>query len=592
MDSYGNIYIPDVYNDAIRKINVRTPPTLNFANTQVGQTSAAQDVRIINFGNSSLTIGSIAVSSGFSLGGADTTCSTTNQVLAPGTSCVLGIEFAPTVSGNISGSIVLTDGDMNASGSQQTITLNGTNGPASQAITIASTGALSYADSSVTVDASAQTSTRAAAQPTAIVGKPSPKSVTPVINPTLVATATSGLPVSLAVTSGPATLNGNTLNISAAGVVTVQATQPGNSVYAPATPVTKLLTVNPAPLMVTANNVSVPYGEPIPALTGTLTGVVRDDGITASYTTTATTGSPAGSYAITPVLSDPNNRLSNYAVSLNKGTLIIGQDVTSTTLQTSATNVMSQSSVTLTAKVTGFDAATAGNVNFLDGSAILGTSAIDGTGTAVLSTSALTVGTHSLKASYAGTTDYAVSTSPAISEIVEDFQLSATHRIRDGQPGRRCRLYGSVHPRQCDEHRRGRQLDFDRSAHGCQLHGFPCGGAGRQRSDPDHSHGEHHQRKCQELLAPTHRPHSSPRDVLAAAGFNPSGNLPAVSEGPLPDTSPHTGDAGSGHPHGHRHERMQRRILAVGTVLYDDTDRREWHFAAFRCAESNSSVAT
>ena len=435
VDSYGNIYIPDVYNDAIRKINVRTPPTLSFANTQVGQTSAAQDVRIINFGNSALSIGSIAVSSGFSLGGADTTCSTTNQVLAPGTSCVLGIEFAPTVSGNIGGSVVLTDGDMNASGSQQTITLNGTNGPASQAITIASTGALNYADSSVIVDASAQTSARAAAQPTAIVGKPSPKSVTPVINPSLVATATSGLPVSLAVTSGPATLNGNTLNISAAGVVTVQATQPGNSVYAPATPVTKSIIVNPAPLMVTANNVSVPYGEPIPALTGTLTGVVRDDGITASYTTTATTGSPAGSYAITPVLSDPNNRLSNYAVSLNKGTLYIGQDVTSTTLQTSATNVMSQSSVTLTAKVTGFDAATAGNVNFLDGSAVLGTSAIDGTGTAVLSTSALAVGTHSLKASYAGTTDYAVSTSPAVSEIVEDFQLSATTGSATVNPG-------------------------------------------------------------------------------------------------------------------------------------------------------------
>lgn len=57
------------------------------------------------------------------------------------------------------------------------------------------------------------------------------------------ATASSGLPVTLTVVSGPATLGGSpgayTLNVSAAGVVTIQATQAGNAAYLPATPVSQ-----------------------------------------------------------------------------------------------------------------------------------------------------------------------------------------------------------------------------------------------------------------------------------------------------------------------------------------------------------------
>ena len=54
---------------------------------------------------------------------------------------------------------------------------------------------------------------------------------------TLTATASSGLPVSYAVISGPATVSGSTLTITAVGTVTVQATQAGNGDYAAAVPV-------------------------------------------------------------------------------------------------------------------------------------------------------------------------------------------------------------------------------------------------------------------------------------------------------------------------------------------------------------------
>ncbi len=54
---------------------------------------------------------------------------------------------------------------------------------------------------------------------------------------TVGATASSGLPVSFSVLSGPATLSGNTLTISGAGTVTVRASQSGDANWAAATPV-------------------------------------------------------------------------------------------------------------------------------------------------------------------------------------------------------------------------------------------------------------------------------------------------------------------------------------------------------------------
>jgi endoglucanase len=88
------------------------------------------------------------------------------------------------------------------------------------------------------------------------------------------------------------------------------------------------LSVKQAALVATASPASRALGAANPAFTGTLTGVVTGDGITATYVSQATTTTPAGaystgSYAITPVLADPNNRLFNYATTLNDGTLTI-----------------------------------------------------------------------------------------------------------------------------------------------------------------------------------------------------------------------------------------------------------------------------
>ncbi|KUG08110.1 MBG domain-containing protein [Solirubrum puertoriconensis] len=60
---------------------------------------------------------------------------------------------------------------------------------------------------------------------------------------TLAATATSGQQVSFAVTDGPASISGNTLAITGAGDITVEATQAGNSNYAAAAPVSRTFRV-------------------------------------------------------------------------------------------------------------------------------------------------------------------------------------------------------------------------------------------------------------------------------------------------------------------------------------------------------------
>jgi hypothetical protein len=59
------------------------------------------------------------------------------------------------------------------------------------------------------------------------------------------ASASSGLPVSFSVLSGPASLTGNTLTLTGAGTVTVRASQSGNNVYAKAGNMDQSLTVLP-----------------------------------------------------------------------------------------------------------------------------------------------------------------------------------------------------------------------------------------------------------------------------------------------------------------------------------------------------------
>jgi hypothetical protein len=76
-------------------------------------------------------------------------------------------------------------------------------------------------------------------------------------------------------------------------------------------------------LTVTADDKSKIAGDVNPLLTGNISGVQGSDGITATFTTAATTASGPGGYQITAGTSDPNSKLANYAVTLTHGTLTV-----------------------------------------------------------------------------------------------------------------------------------------------------------------------------------------------------------------------------------------------------------------------------
>src|SRR5208337_4160365 len=95
---------------------------------------------------------------------------------------------------------------------------------------------------------------------------------------TLNATASSDLPVSYTVITGPATISGNVLTVTGAGNVEVEADQAGNTTYDVATPVDESFTVASALLTITPKTgQSMVYGGAVPVLIYTYTGLVNGD---------------------------------------------------------------------------------------------------------------------------------------------------------------------------------------------------------------------------------------------------------------------------------------------------------------------------
>jgi YVTN family beta-propeller protein len=114
-----------------------------------------------------------------------------------------------------------------------------------------------------------------------------------------------------------------TLTRPAAGPYTIEASFAGTGGQN-LTAVPLSFTVNQVPLTVDPNPTFKFYGAANPALTGTVIGVVPGDGITATYSAPeVTTTTPVGDYPINIQLNDPNNKLSNYAVTLNQANLSV-----------------------------------------------------------------------------------------------------------------------------------------------------------------------------------------------------------------------------------------------------------------------------
>jgi len=115
------------------------------------------------------------------------------------------------------------------------------------------------------------------------------------------------------------------------------------------------LTIAPAPLTIAASTASRPYGANNPVLGGVVSGLQNADPITATFTTTAVPASPIGAYPITPVVSDPSNRLRNYTPSLVNGTLSVVQETTTLAVAVLPTSIPVGQSATVTVTLTAPD---------------------------------------------------------------------------------------------------------------------------------------------------------------------------------------------------------------------------------------------
>ena len=121
-------------------------------------------------------------------------------------------------------------------------------------------------------------------------------------------TTQSNLPITYTVTAGGTlvSITGTQLSVTGAGTgsVTVQATQPGNNIYAPATPVSQTFNVTKAPASVMFNNLTATYdGTPKAATASTTPGGLT---VYLSYTQNGVGVSPvnAGAYSVTATVSD------------------------------------------------------------------------------------------------------------------------------------------------------------------------------------------------------------------------------------------------------------------------------------------------
>ncbi len=81
------------------------------------------------------------------------------------------------------------------------------------------------------------------------------------------------------------------------------------------------LTVTPGQLRLTGRILIHAVGSTNWLPTGAITGLLNDDRITVDWITSATSNSPAGVYAVEPVLRDPDGRLINYQVTTNFGSI-------------------------------------------------------------------------------------------------------------------------------------------------------------------------------------------------------------------------------------------------------------------------------
>jgi sugar lactone lactonase YvrE len=216
----------------------------------------------------------------------------------------------------------------------------------------------------------------------------------------------------------------------AMGTHALSAAYAGDGVNPAATSNTVIVSIGGGTVVATANPETIEYGQPIPPLTGSLTGVAPQDAgdVTAVFTTTGTVLSPPGTYPISATLE--GSASGDYSVTLGpeSGSLLITQAASRTSEQPLAQSSYAGLPLVLTANVaTTTQGTPTGAVNFNDGGTVVASATLAG-GVASATYLSPAAGNHSITAAYLGDTDFAPSLSQAVSTTVgamPDFTIAA-----------------------------------------------------------------------------------------------------------------------------------------------------------------------
>jgi Tol biopolymer transport system component len=404
-------------NDPVSTVYVMGPrlttdvPSVNFATIPNG-TVDVHTIAIGNAGQLPLNVGGPTISGTNQTDFAILSNGCTAPV-GPSTTCNLALQFSPTAPGLRQATLSIPSNDP---GGPKLLPLSGT-GMISTSLQLVSSANPSSYGTQVSWTATVSSTTAAQPNPSASNG-------------TVTFTKDgSGLCNAVALVGNQATCSANL----PAGSYAMAATYSGDATYR-ASSQSLTQNVNPAPVTITADSFTRFYGQVNPAFTMSVTGLVNGDPTsvlgTPSFSTVATSTSPAGAYSIVPSgLSSPN-----YVITYINGTLTVLAAPTATTLSAHPNPAIVRRPVVLTAIVIttaqgGINPSGTGSIAFYFGPTLLGTQPIDLNGSASMTVTTLPVGRDSLTATYTGTADYRTSTSTALSEqVLQDRIVFSSYR--------------------------------------------------------------------------------------------------------------------------------------------------------------------
>jgi sugar lactone lactonase YvrE len=299
LDSNGVLYIADTGNNQIVRVDFSAPQPVTFSATNVGSVSSDGTRMTVmqNLGNEPIQLTLATYPADFPEAAGTSAPCLEDTTLGQNQWCQIAVSFLPNSVGSpLTESIQMAGNLTGSSPSTQSLTVSGTSLPRqSQTISFPPVPQVVYGSAPLS----------------------------------LLATATSGLPATFTVVSGPALLSssGHTVQFTGVGTVVVQANQVGNSTFLPAAAVNMSIQVTRGVLTVTPNNKSAFYGAIPATFAYTITGFAAGDTVANSVMGQAVIGSHvqpnsgAGTYALT--VSQGTLSATNYSFLFSTGTLTV-----------------------------------------------------------------------------------------------------------------------------------------------------------------------------------------------------------------------------------------------------------------------------